>query len=148
MSAALPLEPCRGTYEPQPKSGPLTDPALSTRPITVSPSSKMFFEGENYKKGETSKAASQFKSVLDKCEAVLLEREQQFKGSADGMFAGIAAVASDLCGNHHEPVDAAAVLLALKIERMKANPEHEDSLVDCINYLMFFHKELCKARAS
>jgi hypothetical protein len=118
---------------------------LGTKPIMASASSKMFFEAKTYRDGTAIKV-SQFKPTLDKCEAVLLEREQQFKGSADGMFTGIAAVASDLCGNHHESADVAAVLLALKIERMKANPQHEDSLVDCINYLMFFHKELLKLR--
>jgi hypothetical protein len=126
-------------------TSPLWGPAPSTKHIVASSSSKMFFEAKKYKEHKDMKD-SQFKPILDKCEAVLLERERQFKGSADGMFSGIAAVASDLCGNHHESADVAAVLLALKIERMKANPQHEDSLVDCVNYLMFFHKELLKLR--
>lgn len=85
---------------------------------------------------------SQFKPIFDACEKVLAEREAEFKGSADGMFDGIAELTKAMGSNACEGSDVAAVLLALKIQRMRANPQHTDSLVDCINYLCFYHKAI------
>ena len=94
---------------------------------------------------KSSTKSSQFFDTFQKCEKVLAEREAEYKGSADGMFEDIGELAKLLLPDNPTPgQQAAATLLALKLVRMKANPKHGDSVVDCCNYLLWFHKELLK----
>lgn len=93
----------------------------------------------------STQESCQFSSIFEKCEKVLAEREETYNGSADGMFSDIGELASLIAPK--DPTygqQAAATLLALKLRRMVANPRHDDSVVDCCNYLIFFHKELTK----
>lgn len=81
---------------------------------------------------------SKFWGLFQECESVLVEREQEFKGSADGQFKDIGELASLMAGEKITAKGVAAMFLALKLIRMRANPEHEDSARDAINYLAFF----------
>lgn len=89
-----------------------------------------------------------FDHILDSCKQVMAGREAEFKGSADGMFDEIGTLACMLMptGCYDPGVKAAATLLALKLCRMKANPSHEDSAIDAINYLLFFNEMLRRNR--
>jgi hypothetical protein len=98
-----------------------------------------------YKSSKPIKNETQFSEIFNRCEEVLAEREKQYKGSADGMFEDIGKLALMLMPVDPTPgQESASVLLALKLVRMIANPKHEDSIVDAVNYLLWFHKELTK----
>ena len=84
-----------------------------------------------------------FDDILNEVKRVLAERESTYKGSAQGQFKGIAAIASAIAHKDITASDVAVVLLALKLERAKADPTHLDSAVDMIGYVLHYHKELC-----
>lgn len=75
------------------------------------------------------------RDLLSKCLSIIEERGRQY-GDALPSFSRAALAASGMTGKNLSPRDIALVLHAVKMSRLAYDPDHEDSQVDGINYLL------------
>jgi hypothetical protein len=64
------------------------------------------------------------------------ERQREYS-DVDDNFDAIAEIASALLGRAITRFEVAMILVAVKFGRLRANPAHEDSWSDAINYVAF-----------
>jgi hypothetical protein len=64
------------------------------------------------------------------------ERQREYS-DVDDNFDAIAEIASALLGRAITRFEVAMILIAVKFGRLRANPAHEDSWSDAINYVAF-----------
>lgn len=72
--------------------------------------------------------------ILRAAESMVSGQRQQDYGTPENNFARIAALWSAYTGNPYTPADVAAMMILLKVARIKTTPSHRDSWTDIAGY--------------
>lgn len=76
------------------------------------------------------------KEIFARAVAIVGERGQAY-GGVENSFERAAALASLKLNKAVTPNDVVQILICVKEARLATNPDHEDSLIDKINYAAF-----------
>lgn len=72
--------------------------------------------------------------LLDAAKTIVCDGRPQEYGSLEDNFSAIAGLWSSYLGREVNPHDVAAMMILMKVARLKANPKHEDSWIDVAGY--------------
>lgn len=72
--------------------------------------------------------------ILRAAESMVSGQRQQDYGTPENNFARIAALWSAYTGYPYTPADVAAMMILLKVARIKTTPSHRDSWIDIAGY--------------
>lgn len=73
-------------------------------------------------------------NILDECSEIAKQRQTQYAPIEEN-YQHMCEAFKALTGRDTTPEEFNNYLIALKIGRIRSNPEHEDSVQDLINYL-------------
>lgn len=93
----------------------------------------IYFPPADRKQAEPPASSIDTRSVLDEAKAVIQERGENYDHPLPN-HQRIAALWSVILGSHVTPLQVVQCMIAVKLARLIATPEHRDSLVDLCGY--------------